>query len=289
MSSRVPCLLVLLLAACTGTATSDDTDVPASGETDGGGSTDTEVDLGPDEDGDGVPRALDCNDLNPLVRPGADEICNGADDDCDEKIDRADKPFPGGIGPYFKDEDVDGFGGDGELMQKFGIEIRDSCTFLISRNRWTDAVAAGRDTQLALPNRPAEADIIYLPMTRSYLEIKKVDTHDPFYQLGKLYVYKVQCELIQYSGEKFDTGNAEVDSIEDELSLDSEIYGLTLETGGALLLDSLLYDDLDAGRLLQEHTMNIEVQDKQANNLDIRRLAVDILDFSEVNPFGEVI
>jgi hypothetical protein len=184
---------------------------------------------------------------------------------------------------------VDGFGGDGELMQKFGIEIRDSCTFLISRNRWHDAVAAGRDTQLALPNRPAEADIIYLPMTRSYLEIKKVDTHDPFYQLGKLYVYKVQCELIQYSGEKFDTGNAEVDSIEDNLSLDSEIYGLTLETGGALLLDSLLYDDLDAGRLLQEHTMNIEVQDNQANNLDIRRLAVDILDFSEVNPFGEVI
>ena len=37
---------------------------------------------------------------------------------------------------------------------------------------------------------------------------------DPFYQLGKLYVYKLQIELFQYSSEHIDTGIKEVDVFE---------------------------------------------------------------------------
>jgi hypothetical protein len=37
-------------------------------------------------------------------------------------------------------------------------------------------------------------------------EIKFVEHEDPFYQVGKLFVFKLQCELFEYSGEDFDTG-----------------------------------------------------------------------------------
>jgi hypothetical protein len=45
-------------------------------------------------------------------------------------------------------------------------------------------------------------------------EIKFVKHQDPFYQLGKLYVYKLQIELFQYSSERIDTGIAAVDAFE---------------------------------------------------------------------------
>ena len=45
-------------------------------------------------------------------------------------------------------------------------------------------------------------------------EIKFVQHQDPFYQLGKLYVYKLQVELFQYASEFLDTGIKEVDAFE---------------------------------------------------------------------------
>jgi hypothetical protein len=185
-------------------------------------------------------------------------------------------------------ENVDGFGGDGELMQKFGIEIRETASFVISRNRWNDVVGAGRSSILPLPNRPAEGDIIYLPLTNSYLEIKRVDVNNPFYQLGKLYVYRIQCELIQYSSERFDTGIAEIDAIEDERTQDVNQYGILLEDGSHLLLDSLTYNDADQGHLMQEGNYEISNTDPQADNSFMNTAALDILDFSEINPFGEI-
>jgi hypothetical protein len=183
-------------------------------------------------------------------------------------------------------EQVDGYGGDGALMQKFGIEIRDTATFVIARSRWEDTVARGRSNYLALPNRPAEGDILFMPLTNSYFEVKKVDAHDPFYQLGKLYVYKMQCELLQYSGEEFNTGLDSIDRLEDEHSLDLLQHGLELEDGaGVLILDS---NQEETGTLLREDFI-LKTYDPQSDNDEFNRLAaLDILDFTEINPFGEI-
>ncbi|MCB9674477.1 MAG: FG-GAP repeat protein [Alphaproteobacteria bacterium] len=51
----------------------------------------------------------DCNDGDPAVFPGAQETCNGVDDDCNTLVDGADPNVSGGQ-PYYRDADGDGFG-----------------------------------------------------------------------------------------------------------------------------------------------------------------------------------
>jgi hypothetical protein len=72
----------------------------------------------------------------------------------------------------------------------------------------------GRFDATIIPTRPCEGDLIYFPLTKGLFEIKFVKHQDPFYQLGKLYVYKLQVELFQYSSERLDTGIREVDAFE---------------------------------------------------------------------------
>jgi len=201
----------------------------------------------------------------------------------EDTVSRFDDAFP--LEMYL--ENVDGYGGDGELMQKFGIEIRDTATFVLARLRWDDVIGKARQNSLVLPNRPAEGDILYMPMTKSFFEIKKVEVHDPFYQLGKLYVYKLQCELWQYSSEKIDTGVEEIDAFEDENSQDTLLQRLITEDGYAILLDSLDYSSEEGGVLMYEG-FTVEQHDPLADNADFNRQALDILDFTTINPFGEV-
>lgn len=183
-------------------------------------------------------------------------------------------------------ENVDGFGGDGELMSKFGIEIRDTATFLISRMRWEDTVGAGRSNYLQLPNRPSEGDLLYMPLTKSYFEIKKVDATNPFFQLGKLHTYKLMVELWQYSSEELNTGVAEIDSLEDDRSLVTDSFQLLLEAGDRLVLNTSAFDDIS---YLLKEDFKIQNIDVNSDNQDFTNEALDILDFSEINPFGEVI
>ena len=98
---------------------------------------------------------------------------------------------------------VEGFEGEGDLYAKFGVEVRDSATFTISRRTWERFVSL--DINLATGLRPNEGDLIYFPLSKSLFEIKFVEHENPFYQLGKLFVFKMTCDLFEYSGEKFDT------------------------------------------------------------------------------------
>lgn len=111
---------------------------------------------------------------------------------------------------YF--ENVDSYGGQGAFVQKFGLMIEQSATLVVARRRWDQFV--GRYGVTTVPTRPNEGDLIYFPLTNALFEIKFVQHQDPFYQLGKLYVYKLQVELFQYSSERIDTGISAVDAFE---------------------------------------------------------------------------
>lgn len=151
-------------------------------------------------------------------------------------------------------ESVDGFEGQGAFINKFGLMMEQSATLTVARRSWEKTV--GRHGDNILPNRPAEGDLLYFPLTKGLFEIKFVDHQDPFYQLKKLYVYRLQVELFQYASEKMETGIKDVDVFE------------TLKTQ-----DITKQDD-------------VEVPDSYGTNNSFKDQAGDIV-FDVSNPFGD--
>lgn len=109
-------------------------------------------------------------------------------------------------------ENIEGFDGEGDLFTRFGVEIRDEATFVVSRRRWDQTVNL-YDNNIP-EGRPREGDLIYLPMTKKLFQINHVEHEQPFYQLSNLPVYKMRCQLFEYNDEDLDTGVATIDAIE---------------------------------------------------------------------------
>jgi hypothetical protein len=109
-------------------------------------------------------------------------------------------------------ENVEGFDGEGDLFTKFGVEIRDQATFVVSRRRWEQTVRRHDNEIQAV--RPHEGDLLYIPFSRKIFEIMHVEHEQPFYQLQNLPTYKLRVELFEYNDEDFDTGVVEIDQVE---------------------------------------------------------------------------
>jgi hypothetical protein len=123
-------------------------------------------------------------------------------------------------------ENVEGFDGEGDLFTRFGVEIRDEATFIVSRRRWEQQVRR-YDNEIQ-GNRPFEGDVIYLPMTNKMFQIMHVEHEQPFYQLSNLPVYKLRAQLFEYNDEDLDTGIDAIDVIERE---NAYTYVLEIEAG----------------------------------------------------------
>jgi hypothetical protein len=152
---------------------------------------------------------------------------------------------------------VDGFGGEGDFLSKFGLQIRDQVTFTVA-NRTFERYATTEDSTL---KRPLEGDLVYFPMNEKFFKVMHVEHESVFYQMGSLYVYDLKCELFEYSNERFETGRTEIDTFFDNYTTDSANNTLT---------------DMS----------NI---DPDSKNIFFEDEANDILDFSELDPFRETI
>ena len=112
-------------------------------------------------------------------------------------------------------QNYEGFAGSGDLMTKFGVRTTDELTLVISRERYEDFVSVfyqdGED-ETKLTSRPKEGDLIYFPLSDSLFEVKFVEHEQPFYQLGKLYMYQLTCELYEYEDAVIDTSITEIDN-----------------------------------------------------------------------------
>lgn len=147
-------------------------------------------------------------------------------------------------------ENVDGFSGEGDIIAKFGLQINDSITLIVSKRRFREEVSRHDDAI----TRPREGDLIFFPLNKGLFEIKWVEHEQPFYQFGKGYTYKMTIELFTYSHETIDTGIDNIDAIAENLE-----------------------------------NLNDTSNDKFADNDKIDDLEVedDVVNWEETSPFGE--
>tara|TARA_B100001769_G_C22065855_1_gene573471 strand:- start:353 stop:1228 length:876 start_codon:yes stop_codon:yes gene_type:complete len=218
-------------------------------------------------------------------------------------------------------EDNSGFRGDGDMFTKFGVQIADQATFVISRTRFTEAV--DDNATLIVEGRPNEGDLVYFPMADKIFEIQFVEYEVPFFTLGKIYTWGLRCELFQYSDEDIDTGITEVDAIEvnyaNAISVNvaeggsGDFVAEEIVTGGNSNVTATVKSWNSATRQLvlynrsgifsipetltgntssaawtsaTYNTLNNKNDDSQAN-WAIETQADAIVDFTEGNPFGE--
>lgn len=137
-------------------------------------------------------------------------------------------------GSYFKNgipiemyiDSVNGFEGQGDIATKFGIEIRDNVSLTVSKKRFI------QELKTKFPDiiRPREGDLIFFPLAKALFEINFVEHENPFYQHGKLYSYRLTCELMSYNTEEVETGNTDIDAVvtenENELGENDTIQNL---------------------------------------------------------------
>lgn len=199
----------------------------------------------------------------------------------------------------------DGFMGQEDFLSKFGLQIDESITFVVSQKRFTQSLKTSIITEYSynmltedgdelLSNRndvseydydaivrPREGDLISIPMLKGIYEIKFTQNIENFFQLGKLYTYEIRCDRLEYSSERIDTDVAGVDEIEDQYSLSTANSEKLLDEDAFLFLhedDTFIVNEADVVVAAEITADNEEIGQKIIDD--------DILDFSEQNPFS---
>jgi len=121
-------------------------------------------------------------------------------------------------------ENFTGFGGQREFISKFGLEIRDEITLVVSKERFNDEVVSKYPTPYIL--RPREGDLVYFPLDESLFEITFCDNKSVFYQLGKLFNYRIFCKRFELAAESFNTGVNKIDQLQSTVGNTTQI-GIT--------------------------------------------------------------
>ena len=138
-------------------------------------------------------------------------------------------------------EDVTGMEGEGDFISKFGLEIRDEVTLLMSRKRFKATVPQGR---------PFEGDLIYIPLLQNFFEISFVEHENNqamFYTLGRgrggnVYVYALKLKQFVFSEEVISTGIQEIDNqIFDSYKRTQLVVANTGTSRGNYLANEIVY------------------------------------------------
>jgi hypothetical protein len=137
----------------------------------------------------------------------------------------------------------EGYAPGSDIMTKFGINLKNEVSLIISRERFEEFISPllqtiidGNNTyandsgDLLFSTRPKEGDLIYFSLGQRLFEIKHVEFENPFYQLGKNYIYELKCELFEYEDEQI---NTDIPEIQDRMSDIGYITELILVSVGS--------------------------------------------------------
>ena len=215
-------------------------------------------------------------------------------------------------------DSVEQFGGEGDFLSKFGVEIRDTLELTVMVNRF-ETLNIGR---------PKEGDLIFFPFNKQLFEVMFVEDEQIFYTLGKKFVYRLKLELFEYSNQMINTGIEDIDNIQYKHAYSIE---LTTTTGtGDYVVGENAFQGTDLssatakGRVASWANNTLELidvvgkfvegvnvvgdagasyeidlpanyedveldmpNDPLSDNLDYEKEADEVIDFSENNPFSE--
>jgi len=180
-------------------------------------------------------------------------------------------------------DNIEGYEGQQEMITRFGLDIQNEATWVVSKKRFEQLIST--DQNLIVSTRPNEGDLIYFSKGKKLFEIGFVDHDDPFYQIQNLPVFKLRCRTFEYSHEDLATGISAIDDIETGASLDALAYQLVLESGTDSGTNYLLTED---GDWIISEDYKIDTIDTSSDSDFFETQGDSILDFSEINPFGEV-
>jgi len=200
----------------------------------------------------------------------------------------------------------DGFQGQQDFISKFGLQIEESITFVVSQKRFDQSLKTCMVTEYSYIMltedgnellsertdaesydyseiiRPREGDLIWIPMMNYLYEIKFTENIENFFQLGKLYTYEMRCDRFEYSSEEINTEIPDIDAIEDRYSLSTANLEKLMAENGDLLIHE------DVSKVINEGDTVVEF-DVSADNDFIGQKVIsdDVIDFTEFNPFAE--
>jgi signal peptidase I len=169
---------------------------------------------------------------------------------------------------------VDGFGGDGDFLSKFGVEIRNQVVFSMAQRVFSEEVG-----EFTTQVRPNEGDLIYFPLNKKCFQIRYVNKFEMFYQLGALQTWEVTCELFEYSGEILNTGIDEIDILQTKFDTNALSWALTDQ------VEAKITDQ--EGNLITVENSSLDDLIPASDNDEIQRESDLFVDFSAMDPFSE--
>lgn len=173
-------------------------------------------------------------------------------------------------------KNVQGFGGDGDFLSKFNLQIRDSITFTVARKSFSEEI--GNDAGL---DRPQEGDLIWFPQNSKAFVIKFVEHESIFYQLGALQTWDLECDLWEYSNEILNTGIPEIDQLQKTYAFDTTNFSIMTE-------DNWQIADENGFPIIQDnYNYEEQVGEFLTDNEPLQTETEEFLDFTHTNPFGE--
>tara|TARA_S200000501_G_scaffold158124_1_gene149279 strand:- start:884 stop:2326 length:1443 start_codon:yes stop_codon:yes gene_type:complete len=123
----------------------------------------------------------------------------------------------------------EGYTGAGDIMTKFGMSLKDELTVTISKERFEDFISSFLADMPAsereVATRPCEGDLIFFPLGQRIFEIKFVEHEQPFYQLGKNYVYQLKCELFELEDELSNISGDAIENLTEDIDDSTSEFG----------------------------------------------------------------
>lgn len=175
-------------------------------------------------------------------------------------------------------ENVTGMDGEGDFISKFGLEIRDEITLLVSRRRFRYVTKS--DSTL---EKPREGDLIFVPLLKNFFEITFVEHENDqamFYTLGRgrggnVYVYALKMKQFVFSNELINTGNYLID---DQIRDNYMRTKITLISGtGTFANDEIIYQGTDLANASAQAIVHSFSLNTATKHVDVIRVNGDFV------------